>query len=42
MIKRGHTKTYKHNTATGWFEIFKVITFDLDEVTGRNDEYIDK
>ena len=27
---------------TGWFEIFKVPTYDLDEVTGGNAEYIDK
>ena len=27
---------------TGWFEISKVLTYDLDEVTGGNDEYIDK
>ena len=28
--------------AMGWFEITKVLTFDLDEVMGGNDEYIDK
>ena len=28
--------------ATGWFEISKGPTYDLDEVTGANDEYIDK
>ena len=28
--------------AKGWFEIVEVPTFDLDEVTGGNDEYIDK
>ena len=27
--------------AMGWFEIFKVPMFDLDEVVGSNDEYID-
>ena len=27
---------------TGWFEIFEVLTYDLSEVTGGNDEYIDK
>ena len=27
---------------TGWFEIFKVPEFDLDEVTGGNYEYIYK
>ena len=27
---------------TGWFEIFKIQTSDLDEVTAGNDEYIDK
>ena len=26
---------------TGWFEIFVVPTFDLNEVMGGNDEYID-
>ena len=28
--------------ATGWFEIFEIPTCNLDEVTGGNDEYIDK
>ena len=28
--------------ATGWFEIFKIPTFDLDGVTSGNDGYIDK
>ena len=28
--------------ATGWFEIVEIPTFDLDEVTAGNDEYIDK
>ena len=28
--------------ATGCFEIVKVPTFDLDELTGGNDEHIDK
>ena len=27
--------------AIGWFEIFKVPMFDIFEVTGGNDEYID-
>ena len=27
---------------TGWFEIFEIPTFDLEEVTIGNDEYIDK
>ena len=27
--------------ATGWFEIFKIPTFDLEEVALDNDEYID-
>ena len=27
--------------ATGWFEIFEVPTYDLDEVMGGNYEYID-
>ena len=26
---------------TGWFGIFGVLKFDLNEVTGGNDEYID-
>ena len=30
------------NPATGWFEIFKVPTYVLNEVMGVNDEYIDK
>ena len=25
---------------TGWFEIVKILTFDLDEVTAGNYEYI--
>ena len=28
--------------ATGWFDIVEILTFDLDEVTAGNDEYIDK
>ena len=28
------------NPAMGWFEIFEVLTFDLNEETGGNDEYI--
>ena len=28
--------------ATGWFDIVKIPTFDLDEVRAGNDEYIDK
>ena len=28
--------------ATGWFEIFEVPTFELDDITVGNDEYIDK
>ena len=31
---------YQH--ATGWFEIVEVPTYNLDEVTGSNDEYIYK
>ena len=27
---------------TGWLEIFEILTFDLDEVTAGNDEYIYK
>ena len=28
--------------ATGWFEIVEMPTYDLDEVTGGNNEYTDK
>ena len=28
--------------ATGWFEIFKIPTFDLYELTAGNNVYIDK
>ena len=28
--------------AKGWFEIVKIPTFDLDEIRGGNDEYLDK
>ena len=28
--------------AMGWFKIVEIPTFDLDAVTGGNDEYIDK
>ena len=28
--------------ATGWFKIVQIPTFDLEEVTIGNDEYIDK
>ena len=28
--------------ATGWFKIVKILTFNLNEVTSGNDEYIDK
>ena len=30
------------NPATGWLEIVKITTYDLDEVTGSKDEHIDK
>ena len=30
------------NPAIGWFEIFKVPTYDLDDITGINNYYIDK
>ena len=30
------------NHTTGWFEIVKIQTYNLDEVTGVNDEYIYK
>ena len=28
--------------ATGWFEIVEIMTFDLDEATEGNDEFIVK
>ena len=28
--------------ATGWFEITEITTFELDEATGGNYEYIDR
>ena len=28
--------------ATGWVNIFEIPTYDLGEVTEKNDEYIDK
>ena len=34
--------TYMTDHNTGWFEIIKLPTFDLDEVMDSNDEYIDK
>ena len=30
------------NSATGWFEIVEIRTYNLDEVMGGNDEYIDR
>ena len=30
------------NPTTGWFEIFEIPTYNRDDVTGGNDEYIDK
>ena len=30
------------NTYTGWFDTIEVLTYDLNEVTGGNYEYIDK
>ena len=30
------------DSAMGWFQIVKFTTYDLDEVTVGNDEYIDK
>ena len=40
IIKNNASITYMMmiNPATGWFEIVKVKTYDLDEVTGGNDE----
>ena len=32
----------KIEPATGWIRIFEIPTFNLDEVTAGNDEYIDK
>ena len=28
--------------ATGWFDIVEILTYDLDEFTGVNDDYIYK
>ena len=28
--------------STGWFEIVEILTFEINEVTAGNDEYIDK
>ena len=28
--------------ATGWFEIIEILTFDLNEATASNDEYINE
>ena len=44
IIKNNVSLTYMMmiDPATGWFEIIKVPTSDLYEVTGGNDEYIDK
>ena len=36
------TCTTMIDPVTGWFKILEILTFDLDEVTGGNDEYIDK
>ena len=36
------TCTTMIDPATGWFDIVQVPTFDLEEATRGNDEYIDK
>ena len=36
------TCTTMIDPATGWFDVVKILTFDLDELTAGNDEYIDK
>ena len=28
--------------ATGWFDVVKIPRYNLDEVAGNNDEYVDK
>ena len=30
------------NPSTGWFDIVEILTYDLNELTAGNDEYIDK
>ena len=30
------------NPTTGWFKIVEILTYNLNEVKGGNDEYIDK
>ena len=44
IIKNNVSLTYMTiiDLATGWFKIVEISTFNLDEVTAGNDEYIDK
>ena len=30
------------DSATGWFKCFEIPTYDLNEVTSGNNEYVDK
>ena len=30
------------NPATVWLEIAEIPTYDIDDITGNNDEYVDK
>ena len=43
IIKNNVSLTYMTiiEPTTGWFEIVEVLKYDLDEVTGGNDKYID-
>ena len=44
VIKKNASLTFMTiiDPATGWFDIVKIPTFDLKEVTIGNDEYINK
>ena len=44
VIRKNASLTYMTmiDPSTGWFKIFEIPKFDLEEVTLGNDEYIDK
>ena len=44
IIRKNSSLTFMKiiDPSTGWFEIFKIPTFDLNKVMAGNDEYIDK
>ena len=44
IIQNNASLTYMKmiGPAMGWFEIAKLLTYDIDKVTGGNDDYIDK